>query len=59
MIPSTRTRMARAMELREELFDLANSFAGDVTGEVAVQLHTACNYIVWAENTLDDIDPIT
>jgi hypothetical protein len=47
------------MELREELFDLANSFAGDVTGEVAVQLHTACNYIVWAENTLDDIDPIT
>lgn len=40
--------MKRAFELRSELFDLANSFAGNERGEVAVTLHHACNLIAQA-----------
>ncbi len=40
--------MKRAMELRQELFSLANSFAGDETGHIAVLLHNSCNCILWA-----------
>lgn len=45
-------RIERAMELRKELFDLANSFAGDETGHVAVLLHGACNHILWAKQVM-------
>ena len=45
-------RIARAMELRNELFDIANSFAGEETGYVAVLLHGACNHILWAKQAL-------
>jgi hypothetical protein len=36
-------RLARIKEIRDELFDMANSFAGDKTGTVAVELHSVCN----------------
>ena len=36
-------RLERINEIRDELFDMANSFAGDKTGAVAVELHGACN----------------
>ena len=45
----------RAMELREELFKIANSFGGDTTGVVAVILHGACNSIVKAGRLLNSI----
>jgi hypothetical protein len=36
-------RIARLTEIQEELHNIANSYAGDVTGVVAVELHTvAC-----------------
>ena len=38
----------RALEIRQELFDLANSLAGEETGKSAVQLHEACNCILRA-----------
>jgi hypothetical protein len=37
--------MTRALELRKEIFDLANSFGGDETGHVAVMLHESANCI--------------
>ena len=40
--------MKRAQELYSELFDIANSFAGDETGSIAVNLHEACNSILRA-----------
>ena len=37
----------RIVELRGELFGLANSYAGDVTGgTVGVPLHGACNHLL-------------
>ena len=45
----------RALELRSELFDIANSFSGEETGNVAILLHEACNLIVTAECLLDAI----
>lgn len=37
----------RIRSLRSELFDLANSYSGDVTGHnVAVPLHEACNCLL-------------
>ena len=50
-----RKNMKRAMEIRAELFDLANSFAGERTGIIAVQLHGACNEILRAKRDADDI----
>lgn len=41
------------MELRNELFDIANSYAGDETGSAAVSLHNACNAILRAKNYLE------
>jgi hypothetical protein len=40
--------MATALELRNRLFDLANSFAGDETGHIACLLHESCNCILQA-----------
>ena len=45
--------MGEAMELRSRLFDLANSFAGAETGDVAVMLHQACNCILFAKQELE------
>ena len=41
-----RTKVGRAMELRAELFDIANFLAGEETGRLAVELHQACNAIL-------------
>lgn len=38
-------RVEQLTKLRSELFDLANSFAGDETGTVASELHESCNRI--------------
>jgi hypothetical protein len=46
----------RAMELRKELFDIANSFAGDETGDIAIMLHESCNWILRAKQTLELIE---
>ncbi len=48
--------MHRAMQLREELFNLANSFAGDEYGHIAGVLHQACNEILYAERDLVVLD---
>lgn len=45
--------MNRAMVLRDFLFEIANSYAGDKTGDVAVMLHEACNWILRAKNKLE------
>ena len=46
-------RIDRMMELRSELFDLANSFAGEETGTAATILHEACNNILRAKSWLE------
>lgn len=46
----------RAMQLRLELFDIANSYAGDKTGHAAVMLHEACNFILRAEQALKEAE---
>lgn len=50
------TGIERALEIREELFDIANSYAGDRTGHVAMMLHQACNHILYAEDELKDVE---
>ena len=45
--------MREAMSLRDRLFDIANLFAGDETGHIAVTLHASCNSILWAKDSLD------
>ena len=45
--------IARAMELRDELFTLANTFAGEETGNIAVMLHNSCNCILWAKEMFE------
>jgi len=53
-------KVSRMMELREELFNLANSFAGNETGVAAVLLHESCNNILrakkWLDRSLDEFD---
>lgn len=46
------TKIERMMEIHKELFDIANSYAGDKTGVVAVKLHEACNSILEANDIL-------
>jgi hypothetical protein len=46
-------RMNQALALRSVLFDIANSFGGDKTGHVAIDLHSACNYILYAYQDLN------
>ena len=50
------TKIERAREIYEELFDLANSCAGDETGHVAIKLHEACNSILEANDLLKAVD---
>lgn len=38
-------RLDRLKEIRSELFDIANSYGGDVTGCVAGNLHNASNRV--------------
>lgn len=47
-------RLERINEIRDELFDMANSFAGDKTGAVAVELHGACNKMGRAVQMIED-----
>jgi len=46
-------RMKRALEIRKELFTIANSFGGNETGTIAIYLHEACNYILRANELLE------
>ena len=50
---SNEQKMELAMEMRSDLFELANSFAGEENGHVAVMLHEACNCIVRAKERLE------
>ena len=50
---TAKEQMERAWALRDELFDIANDFAGDETGDVAVMLHCACNDITRAKQQLE------
>ncbi len=43
----------RALEIRKELFDLANKLAGNKNGDAAVLLHGACNQIIWAKEAAE------
>lgn len=44
--------MEEALELRKQLFDLANAFALDGYGIVAVELHQSCNKILESKRIL-------
>ena len=48
-------KLKRAFELRCELFDIANSLAGEKTGDAAVLLHKAANHILYANNVLNGL----
>ena len=56
---SENEKVEKMMALQDELFLLANSFAGDETGPAAVLLHESCNCILrskkWLNGTLDRI----
>ncbi len=47
-------RIERLEVLRDEIFDLANSFAGDKTGVVAGELHEASNRITKSVRMLNE-----
>jgi hypothetical protein len=47
-------RITRLNEILNELHDIANSFAGDETGVVAVELHYSSNRIANALRMLED-----
>ena len=40
--------MQEALNIRNRLYEIANLFAGEETGSVAVMLHGACNHVVYA-----------
>ena len=44
-VPNKKSLMKEALEIRLRLFDIANAFAGDETGETAIEFHQACNAI--------------
>ena len=46
--------VTRAMELRDELLRIANSYSGDETGNTAIMLHQACNCILNANKSIVD-----
>ena len=48
-----KTLMEEVKKMRLRLFTIANAFAGDETGWVAVSLHGACNEILRAWKTFD------
>ena len=41
-------RIQRILEIRKELFDIANSYSGYETGTAAIYLHESCNCILFA-----------
>jgi hypothetical protein len=45
-------KIKEALKIREQLFDMANKYALDGKGSVAVMLHEACNCILYAEKAL-------
>ena len=47
-------KLQRMVELRSELFDLANEFALDDNGYVAGELHESCNAILRANKGLTE-----
>ena len=49
----TEDKKKRVEELHKELFELANSFAGEDTGHVAVFLHHAANHVLYAKRALE------
>jgi hypothetical protein len=52
-------RLERIMEIRNELFDIANSYAGDETGVIASELHRSCNCILRANKmATEGISPL-
>jgi len=46
-------REQRLTELRSELFDIANAFAKEKQGVIAVELHESCNCILRALEMLE------
>ena len=56
---SAAERMEKALKLREQLFELANSFSGNETGNAAVMLHESCNWVIRANNYLKETGHIT
>ena len=52
-MPNKKALMKEALEIRNRLFDIANAFAGEETGGVAVGLHGACNEISYAFKVFD------
>ena len=50
----TKSRPERLEAIRDELFEIANSYAGDKTGNVAVELHSASHRITNAMRMLTD-----
>ena len=52
----TKTRKEKIKKMRMDLFNIANSFAGDETGHVAVTLHQACNEMLYAIRMMDEED---
>lgn len=53
MSQTNEEKLKRMEELSHELFDMANSFAGDETGTVGVYLHEACNNVWKAMKVLN------
>ena len=47
-------KQKRLEQLRSEIYDLANSYAGKETGVIAGELHEACNRILSALNMLEN-----
>jgi hypothetical protein len=52
-------KVKRLKEIKSELHDLANSFAGDETGTTAVYLHESANIIRTALKVLDGTEEDT
>jgi hypothetical protein len=44
----------RVMEIREELFGIANEYAVNGSGDIAILLHQACNYVLYAKDQLTE-----
>ena len=49
---SEKAGIERALEIRTELFDIANSYAGKEHGHAAGILHEACNCILRADRAI-------
>ena len=51
--PNKKQLMKEVLEIRSKLFDIANAFSGEETGNVAVAIHQACNQISMAFKFFD------